>query len=136
MDLMITAENQVSRTKIPLSYKRNLPSWMKNAKNEPMRRSIVFSEYSEDGMVLDMPENSCANGHILRLSIKVTGLPPGALCDFDFDVTVTEVEALPEERQRVQVKLTLENPASWTQFQEIFARRQDEIDKFLHEAKG
>ena len=109
---------------------------MKNAKPEPERRSIVFAEFSEDGMILDMPENSCASGHILRLTIQVTGLEPGALSDFVFDVTVTEVEAQPEDRQRVQVKLTLDNPASWTQFQKIFTRRQDEIDKFMHEAKG
>lgn len=85
-------------------------------------------------MVLEIPHKSCSVKHILKLDIQVKGLSKEA--KFHFAVSVKKLAPADRGRETITVAFVSPQAEEWQRFVAVFEGRQDEVDKFLKEAKG
>jgi len=98
-------------------------------------QEIQFLEFLEpDGFVMECPPNSGAKGHNIGCQIQIK-LPSETIA-INITGRITEVEKLPTNNQRFDVKLTQYESGEWNRFLKIFAKRQEEILEFFNNVKG
>lgn len=91
---------------------------------------IQFLEFTDDGLVLELPNASVQKGHFVTLRIDWTDAEEnqgtfhsgGKVTDFD--------------KGRTVIQLLEYDQAAWEQFQGLFSSRQDDILKFLAAVRG
>ncbi|MDR3608652.1 MAG: hypothetical protein P4M08_14915 [Oligoflexia bacterium] len=101
---------------------------------EPWSGSIRLVTFAPGVLVFDTPEKTASEGHILECVVEVLGVSS----PFSFEVTgkVTETERLDDQRTKLTLTLTDYDRASLARLQEVYSRRQTEIDEFLKRVRG
>ena len=114
----------------------------KNAKKDrkDTNLEINFLEFlegkedHEEGVILDVPPNTCAEGH--NITIQLNTLNAKADVKLELMGKVVNYEALDQKRGKVVLELTQYDKKSWTALQNIFSSRQAEILEFFQAVKG
>jgi hypothetical protein len=97
--------------------------------------TIKLVEIAEQGIALEVPPRTCAQGHNLLFELKL--VKPGATKPFALKATgkVSEVESL-DGADRADVVLIQFDEKEWEQVLSAFMSRQSEIEEFLKAARG
>jgi uncharacterized protein YdgA (DUF945 family) len=95
---------------------------------------IDLVEFREDGMVIEVPARSGAEGHQLKIDLWTEGAKENI--QVTFIVTVYSVQKMGPTRDQFEVNFNEYDPTAWRQLQSIYQSRQGEIEAFLKAAKG
>lgn len=97
--------------------------------------ALSLIETTPELAILSLPPFSCAIGHGLELTLRVTGL--GAI-PFEARILgqVSEMEKDDGSRQRVTIKLKNSSLRPWAEFRSLFEKRQAAIQDYLKQARG
>ena len=95
---------------------------------------IRLMEFTPKGVALDVPFRTAAQGHVVRIGFDVRG----AKLPFNFSVKgiVSKVQALDAGREKFEIELTEFDPQYMNALRSVFDQRQNEIERFLGQAKG
>ena len=104
----------------------------------PKGSGVEIVEFLERGMVLQLPARSCARGHMLVVTVSLKDPKKKAEEDWVFETTakVEEHRSLEDAVDQVTLALVQYHEKEWFQLQELFSSRQNEIELFLHAARG
>lgn len=99
--------------------------------SDPLVRLMEFDEHT---LALDVPYRTAASGHLLQVTIDVSGvaLP---FC-FELRGKVAHLEPLEDHRERMVIELQEFEPRFYEALKNIFKTRQSEIDSFLKQVRG
>jgi hypothetical protein len=122
IELAITVENTTSRTKTG------------------PEKGVILVEFLEQGIVLDVPKASCAQGHNLTIEIRRKDNPDAELVSVTGKVEKlkknAQVDGEEAEFMRAEIGLVQFDEHEWQAFKDLFSNRQAEIEKFLAGARG
>jgi hypothetical protein len=121
IEFRISASNETSHTQI--------------SDGSPTSPKITLIEFLEQGLALELPKNSCAQGHHLSLAIQVTS-PPERAMRFSMTAKVDALTKQPDQTERADLALIQFKEDAWNAFLRLFASRQAEIEDFFNAAKG
>lgn len=90
-------------------------------------------EFTENGMVLEIPPQLCSKGHVLGLELRTKNVVPPLV--FKPNLRVDLIEKLPDGRDRVELSFTRKTESEWQALLSIFNQRQEEILQFFENVK-
>jgi len=104
---------------------------------------IEISEFSKNGMTIQLPNNSCAVGHILSFTI-IKGVsahdgPSDPLLDgitLTITAKVTEIEPLGKKSNSVTLQFYQFDEELWKKFTDSFSARQKVIKSVIGRMRG
>jgi hypothetical protein len=133
IEIQIQMKNESTQTAVGNDGRIYGSKTVKKKEGEDL--SIRFIEIFEEGLVLEIPSNSCAEGHILNLTINTLRAKP---VDIVVEVLgkVTEVEKLENNKDTIRVELTKYGRSRWRAFKQTFSGRQKEIEDFFAAVRG
>ena len=91
---------------------------------------IQFLEFTDDGLVLELPTSSVQKGHFVTLRIDWTD------AEENQGMFHSGGKVLDFEKGRAAIQLLEYDEASWEKFQSLYSSRQDEILKFFSAVRG
>lgn len=96
---------------------------------------IKLVELTEQGMVLEIPERSCAENHnlVIDAQAKAPNKDPVRLT---VTAKVDQIEPCKDGTDRISLSLVQVREEEWNKFRYVFSSRQDEIDAFLISSRG
>ncbi len=98
-------------------------------------QAIKMLQILDKGLILEVPEKTCAAGHHVALKIKGIGIPN---LDLQFNATgkVESAERFPDHTDQIQIKLIQYPEGAWDALQRVIAERQEQLVKFLADVGG
>lgn len=106
----------------------------KQEKSDSEDLRIRFVEFLDKGFVLEVPANSCSDGHNLLLDIATKGASKDI--KLKGSAKVTKVEKLENKKLQIEVNLVQYDDAQWQAMKAIFSDRQNDILEFFKAVKG
>ena len=98
-------------------------------------RKLHVQQLLEKGLVLDLPEKTCASGHNLALNLWVAGSSPEL--KIRFTAKVEKVRNWPADHVDEATLRLLQYPENtWNALHKIFNQRQKQIMEFLTASGG
>lgn len=95
---------------------------------------IQVVEFSSQGLTVEVPSKSGAQGHFLILNLKTSGANPDTM--ISAVGRIEEVIKLEKNREQFVVSLVEFDPVAWMQLTKVFSSRQDAINEFLAGTRG
>ncbi|MEK6580065.1 MAG: hypothetical protein AABZ55_12620 [Bdellovibrionota bacterium] len=97
--------------------------------------NVTLTEWLEKGLVIEVPSRTCATGHSAAITLSaVRGAEK--LMVVNMTVKITDVENLPDFRDRVTLSFVQYEEFEWKKLLRLFASRQDEIEDFFKKVRG
>jgi hypothetical protein len=92
-------------------------------------------EFLETGIVLDVPREACAQGHLIEVKLKV--VRSAEPLDFVAQGRVTSVERDAEDdRLTIHVEFVNVPAKTWAQVREVYSSRQAQVLELLQQVRG
>jgi len=95
---------------------------------------IELIELFGRGVVLDVPENLCANGH--DLYFKITPIGVRGAKPFEASGVILDYKRLPGKRARIEVSYIQVSQDDVREFLSYFSQAQTQITELLEKMKG
>jgi hypothetical protein len=132
VEIAITLTNLTSSTALVMRS-RVYGDEAKRSSNE-LNLEIHFSEFLTNGFILDVPKQTGAEGHRLKISIEVLGAEMPFI--FESVGVIKKIQSLNESRDAFTIELVDFDPRFFAAFQSIFSARQKQIEDFFNQVKG
>ena len=98
------------------------------------KSQIDFVEFSEKGIVLEVPTGICQTGNHIMLVLKTKNT--GDDIEFNATVKVTGVENLEDNRARADLKLMQFDAHKWKSILKAFDQKQKTLTDLFERMKG
>lgn len=131
IEMSIDLTNETTHTSI-IKGSRRYGGKQQKAAGEDL--SIRLLEFTSNGVILDVPENTCAMGHLLTLHIEVKGAQDKL--SFGTAAKVVESDSQDDSRQRIAVEFQNMDLKGWLHLNQLFSSRQNDILDLFNRIKG
>ncbi len=135
-EICIGVDNTTARTEVK-NYETASPKGESSKKEKLLKMKVndlvQLIELQEQGVVLQLPPNSCSTGHNLTLTIEV--ISPAKRVEFETTSKVKAVERM-EDAQWVTLQFLQFKDEDWKAFNKVYSSRQDQILDFFESVKG
>ena len=95
--------------------------------------SIILIEILEDGILIEVPHRSCADGH--TLSLTVTTHRPGAESKMQIVGVISQVETVSKSRQQVILHFRKIEKTEWEALLTYLNGKQEVVNQLIERAR-
>jgi hypothetical protein len=95
---------------------------------------ITLIELLDQGMILEVPGQSCAQGHNLLITVESLNTKPPIT--FQTSAKVMKMEKVSDDRDTIEINLIQFDDTGWQALKGLYGNRQNEIEEFFKAAKG
>ncbi len=134
IEILIEVDNTTARTGVKNFEETDLKSeGLKKTKKTKVNDDVQIIELHEKGVVLQLPPNSCSEGHNLTLTLE--SVSPTNRVPFTTTSKVESVERM-EDAQWVTLRFLQFQDVDWISFNKVYGARQAQILEFFESVKG
>ena len=101
----------------------------------PKDKKVVFVQFFEEAVELEVPLRTCSMGHSLLIEIEIAGTPKKTE-KFEATGKVKQIKRTSDEMESIVLELVQFKNKNWENLKSLFTSRQTEIEEFLKATRG